>query len=37
MSNPSDKMGNAIFLWPEGSYSFINNDNLTDILKAILK
>ena len=37
MSNPSDKKGNAIFLWPEGSYSFINNDNLTDIFKGNFK
>ena len=37
MSNPSDKNDNAIFLWPEGSYSFINNDNLTDIFKDNFK
>ena len=37
MSNPSDKNDNAIFLWPEGSYSLINNDNLTDIFKNNFK
>ena len=37
MSNPSNKKDNAIFLWPEGSYSFINNDNLTDIFKENFK
>ena len=37
MSNPSDKNDNAIFLWPEGSYSLINNDNLTDIFKDNFK
>ena len=37
MSNPSDKNDNAIFLWPEGSYSFINNDNLTNIFKDNFK
>ncbi len=37
MSNPLDKKDNAIFLWPEGSYSFINNDNLIDIFKGNFK
>ena len=37
MSNPSDKNDNAIFLWPEGSYSLINNNNLTDIFKDSFK
>ena len=37
MAKPLDKKDNAIFLWPEGSYSFLNNDNLNDIFKTNFK
>ena len=37
ISKPLDKSDNAIFLWPEGSYSFTNNDNLTDIFNSNFK
>ena len=37
MSKPFDKKDNAIFLWPEGSYSFLNNDNLKDVFNTNFK
>ena len=37
MSSPLEKNDNAIFLWPEGSYSFINNDDLVDIFESNFK
>ena len=37
MSSPLEKNDNAIFLWPEGSYSFINNDDLVDIFEGNFK
>ena len=37
ISNPKNKKENAIFLWPEGSYNFIYNDNFKNLIQNQFK
>jgi len=37
ISKPNEKKNNSIFLWPEGSYSFVSKNNFKNIIKDKFK
>jgi len=37
ISRPNEKKNNSIFLWPEGSYSFVSKNNFKNIIKDKFK